>query len=766
MKILFTSNNKLKLKLYLTLLYFIINIWNFRELTAQQNYPNLPDVKSVITCFPDTTGYKIITVGPSNRDFDNLQLALNSAELGTIILLDAGETFIGGFKLPNKTIGNGWIIIMSSLMELLPVNEVRIDPEAFTGNKQFPTQKRAMAKIITTNLSGIPCFVTEASSHNYRLVGLEVTADIAVINSYGLINLGDGSKAQNSLSLVPYNFVVDRCYIHGHSEATIMKYGVALNCANAAVIDSYISDFHSIGFDTQAISGINGPGPFKIINNYLEAAGENIMFGGAAAAIPNLVPSDIEIKSNYLFKPFSWKVGHSSYKGKHWTIKNLFELKTGKRVLFEGNILENSWADLPIGQSGYAILLTVRTEDGGSPQADVSDIIISNNIIRLVGAGIALSGRDDGSIGNRSKRILIFNNLFEDINGQEFGDMNIDGPNNGTFIKIGEPEDLIIDHNTIFQTGSITWVSKLTNGFVFTNNISNSFKTGAGYQGIYGPGVQQGDKTFEQYFKDVNDENQKFHKNILIGGDKTKYNNFNNNSQNYFVTDNSEVGFLDYNKGKDDFKNYSLKSASLYYKNGTDNKDLGVDFIKLDSALKYREKCKFTNVINVLDVFVSLNTLELKVGDTSKLDATVYPSDADNTNIIWSSSDDKIAIVNSIGLVTAIAIGKANVIVRTVDGNFTDTCKVVVSDELSVENNNITFSIFPNPAKDFININLINLELNSKVEIYNQLGEIVLTPVLTNKFLQDANNQIYVGNLSSGVYFIRIGNKTQMFVRN
>jgi len=216
--------------------------------------------------------------------------------------------------------------------------------------------------------------------------------------------------------------------------------------------------------------------------------------------------------------------------------------------------------------------------------------------------------------------------------------------------------------------------------------------------------------------------------------------------------------------------NYKLQNNSPALSSGQNVNEPTTDYygkpFKAQRALGAIESDSIKNVINVLDVFVSLNTLELKVGDSSKLDATVYPSDADNTNIIWSSSDDKIAIVNSIGLVTAIAIGKANVIVRTVDGDFTDTCKVVVSDELSVENNNITFSIFPNPAKDFININLTNLELNSKVEIYNQLGEIVLTPLLTNKFLQDANNQIYVGNLSSGVYFIRIGNKTQMFIRN
>ena len=47
------------------------------------------------------------------------------------------------------------------------------------------------------------------------------------------------------------------------------------------------------------------PYPFKIVNNYLEGAGENVMFGGADPRIKNLVPSDIEIRRNHFFKLLS-----------------------------------------------------------------------------------------------------------------------------------------------------------------------------------------------------------------------------------------------------------------------------------------------------------------------------------------------------------------------------------------------------------------------------------------------------------------------------
>ena len=42
-------------------------------------------------------------------------------------------------------------------------------------------------------------------------------------------------------------------------------------------------------------------------NNYLEAAGENVLFGGTDPTVTNLVPSDILLRRNHLFKPFEWR---------------------------------------------------------------------------------------------------------------------------------------------------------------------------------------------------------------------------------------------------------------------------------------------------------------------------------------------------------------------------------------------------------------------------------------------------------------------------
>jgi hypothetical protein len=71
------------------------------------------------------------------------------------------------------------------------------------------------------------------------------------------------------------------------------------------------------------VCGWNGPGPFHIVNNYIEGGGQNIMFGGADPSVTNLVPSDIEIRKNFLYKPAEW-FGRA-------TIKAVIELKNARK---------------------------------------------------------------------------------------------------------------------------------------------------------------------------------------------------------------------------------------------------------------------------------------------------------------------------------------------------------------------------------------------------------------------------------------------------
>ena len=78
---------------------------------------------------------------------------------------------------------------------------------------------------------------------------------------------------------------------------------------------------------------------------------------------------------------------------------------------------------------------------------------------------------------------------------------------------------------------------------------------------------------------------------------------------------------------------------------------------------------------------ITLNktTLTMNTGEKTIITPTITPSNANNKNIIWESSDTSIATVSSTGEVTAVGSGKATITAKTTDGsNLSATCTVTV----------------------------------------------------------------------------------------
>jgi uncharacterized protein YjdB len=94
-------------------------------------------------------------------------------------------------------------------------------------------------------------------------------------------------------------------------------------------------------------------------------------------------------------------------------------------------------------------------------------------------------------------------------------------------------------------------------------------------------------------------------------------------------------------------------------------------------------RCVVT-VIPVPVTGVALNkaVLALAAGKSETLVATIYPSNAANKNVTWSSSDHNIAIVSS-GQVMGLSAGTATITAQTVDGSFAASCAVTVTGSLS-----------------------------------------------------------------------------------
>ena len=222
----------------------------------------------------------------------NLQQALNDAQPGDTILLQENAEFVGNFVLPMKT-GDAWITLRSAAPDtVLPGSGVRIRP----------SHAPLLARLRSPNASA--ALRTAPGAHHWDIRYLEFPANQDGLGD--IIQLGDGSSAQNSLAQVPHHFVLNHVYVHG-DPLFGQKRGIALNAAHVTIRDSHISDCKGVGQDTQAIGGWNGPGPFIIENNYLEAAGENVLFGGADPAIANLVADGVTVRGNYFSRPMSWR---------------------------------------------------------------------------------------------------------------------------------------------------------------------------------------------------------------------------------------------------------------------------------------------------------------------------------------------------------------------------------------------------------------------------------------------------------------------------
>ena len=248
--------------------------------------------------------------------------------------------------------------------------------------------------------------------------------------------------------------------------------------------------------------------------------------------------------------------------GTRWTAKNLLELKSGQDIVIEGNVFENLWVG---DQSGYAIALTPRNQDGRAPWTVLQRVSFRHNHVRHTAGGVNILGRDDLQPTLRTNNITIENNLWEDLT-TTWG-------SGSRFLLIGDgPDAVTVNHNTILTTqGSIVWLyggplgspTAITNSR-YTNNMS-AHRT----YGIMGQNYSAGSATISAYLPDG-----VVTRNVLAGGTASAY-----PSGNFFPTTTAwESGFVNYAAG-----DYRLAASSPYRNAGTDGTDLGANIAAMSA---------------------------------------------------------------------------------------------------------------------------------------------------------------------------------------
>lgn len=403
----------------------------------------------------------------------DLSAALDRAKCGDTLLMAAGASF-DVKDLPSKKCDDQHYITLrtDTPNSKLPPEGTRISPAwagvaSLPGRPPFAQPSGGPAKLLATLVVRRPDG-TSVGDH-FRFIGIEWTTP-ADSNIFRIVtaDLSD-------------HVIFDRNWIHPAAGAEVGHgIGIVHGSRMIAVINSYISGLNCVArtgkcTDATGIGGGGGDDPIstlKIYDNFIESSGENILFGGQPGTI---VATDIEIRRNHLFRPMLWKEGEPGYapmpSGNPVIVKNNFELKSAIRVLFEANLLENTWGGF--SQTGYSILLTAANQAGRCPVCRVNDITIRFNRVRNV-AGVLQMATDLSKAGDAAAdagRYSIHDLFADDLHDKDY-------KGGGTFLILVSVRpaihDVDIDHVTAFVNGVL--LSVLNNGpklpnFTLTNSV-------------------------------------------------------------------------------------------------------------------------------------------------------------------------------------------------------------------------------------------------------------------------------------------------------
>lgn len=528
------------------------------------------------------------------RAGESLQSAINGASCGDTIELQPGEVFAGVLHFPQKPCDDShWIIVRTGTADSsLPPEGTRLKP-CYAGVPSLPgrpdfhcsTAQNVLARIELRGKEANGPLIFQAGANHYRFIGLEIARD--------------GDQMVSALAVSPESgpvdhIVFDRVWMHGEAQVETTRALSLTGMSYVAVVDSFFTDFHCVAVtgsctDSQVLGtggGRSPSGPFKVVNNFLEAAGENILFGGAPAT---MTPADIEIRHNHFFKPMIWKAGEPGAvmgaSGRPFIVKNLFELKNAQRVLFEGNLLENCWGGF--SQNGYAILLTPKNQENRCPLCKVTDVTIRYNRISNVGSVFSLANvrSDAGGESTAGERYSIHDVVAENVRGKPFAGA-------GLFAQLmaiaPALQEVRIEHVTAFVPHAVFGITnrgvfpnfKIENNILSTGEDSVESEGGGPQNCAYQPQQQGPGGVIKSCFG-----NSSFTHNLMIGdGGWPSGNTSAKDGHAAGIREPIAAGSRPYELCKEK-EGDQCKKTSPALGGGTDGKDLGADLDKLAEML-------------------------------------------------------------------------------------------------------------------------------------------------------------------------------------
>jgi hypothetical protein len=200
---------------------------------------------------------------------------------------------------------------MTDALNQLPPPGTRINPADSPNMARLQLPAGTGGGAVLGNDFSNPNTAARASTY-WRFTGLEIAAGSNVPMAYALVALDAvDDTGKGDANGLPQYIVFDRVWVHADTLTTCIQRAFRANAANFALVDSYVNQIQSpsapfaFAAEAQTITVWNSPGPFTIVNNYLEASTENVMFGGGFGLSTALwTASDITFEHHYVARRY------------------------------------------------------------------------------------------------------------------------------------------------------------------------------------------------------------------------------------------------------------------------------------------------------------------------------------------------------------------------------------------------------------------------------------------------------------------------------
>lgn len=389
----------------------------FPQTSSEVRRPQAPAAADVVATMPTAKRTLFVNAADCNHASTGLQAQLNAAIPGDHIVLESGTTCIGNFIFPKKS-GNSsdWIVVRTN--QTLPSNR----PIHLQDYSLLP---KILSPPRTSSNFNRSTIWFEQGAHHYFLHGLELST--AEDGEYSTLVSSDDVNHVVISSLLLHNRNLDPA--RSFADMKRVKWAMSLHGTDIAIRNSWFETTYP-GF-SEIPGDYYGPNSycfnsayvtrFEFRNNECRSVGIGVFLNDDGGEVSI---EDINISQNLFEWDDRFRKGSPQSNGRLYDHRGPIELKKGRRVLMEGNIIQNVWGNQIRG--GYVFILTPR---GGSAMQEQSkyfgimDVKVSSNIVRNAAGFFQLNGQNkDGgwkSIINTplSARLEISNNLVFDTDG-------------------------------------------------------------------------------------------------------------------------------------------------------------------------------------------------------------------------------------------------------------------------------------------------------------------------------------------------------------